>query len=93
MFPAMKVKLRGLEPTAHYILLVDVVPVDSFRYKYQGGRWTIGGNGDPAQFKRMYIHPLSPSTGQQWMEKPVSFQKLKVTNNQTDRVGYVRIET
>ncbi|KAI5722791.1 hypothetical protein M8J76_013668 [Diaphorina citri] len=39
--------------------------------------------------KRMYIHPDSPSTGDQWMQKVVSFHKLKLTNNISDKHGFV----
>ena len=31
--------------------------------------------------RRMYIHPDSPATGEQWMQKIVSFHKLKLTNS------------
>lgn len=33
MFPHLKVNLSGLIPCAKYILLVDMVPEDGFRYK------------------------------------------------------------
>ena len=39
--------------------------------------------------KRMYIHPDSPATGEQWMQKVVSFHKLKLTNNLSDKHGLV----
>uniref|UniRef100_A0A1I8IJU5 T-box domain-containing protein n=1 Tax=Macrostomum lignano TaxID=282301 RepID=A0A1I8IJU5_9PLAT len=38
--------------------------------------------------KRIYIHPDSPCTGEQWMQKIVSFHKLKLTNNVSDRHGF-----
>ena len=41
--------------------------------------------------KRMYIHPDSPATGEQWMQKSISFHKLKLTNNISDKHGYVRL--
>ena len=44
---------------------------------------------DPEMPKRMYIHPDSPSTGEQWMQKVVSFHKLKLTNNISDKHGFV----
>ena len=37
----------------------------------------------------MYIHPDSPATGEQWMQKVVSFHKLKLTNNISDKQGLV----
>jgi hypothetical protein len=41
--------------------------------------------------KRMYIHPDSPATGEQWMSKIVSFHKLKLTNNISDKHGFVSL--
>lgn len=52
----------------------------------------MAGKADPEMPKRMYIHPDSPATGEQWMQKVVSFHKLKLTNNITDKHGFVSIE-
>ncbi|KAL1453723.1 hypothetical protein WDU94_010039 [Cyamophila willieti] len=49
----------------------------------------VAGKADPEMPKRMYIHPDSPSTGDQWMQKVVSFHKLKLTNNISDKHGFV----
>lgn len=51
----------------------------------------VAGKADPEMPKRMYIHPDSPSTGEQWMQKVVSFHKLKLTNNISDKHGFVSI--
>ena len=55
-------------------------------------RWIVAGKADPEMPKRMYIHPDSPATGEQWMQKIVSFHKLKLTNNISDKHGLVRIK-
>ncbi|KAG8180684.1 hypothetical protein JTE90_006740 [Oedothorax gibbosus] len=81
MFPAYKVRVSGLDKKAKYILLMDVVAADDCRYKFHNSRWVVAGKADPEMPKRMYIHPDSPSTGEQWMQKVVSFHKLKITNN------------
>lgn len=52
-------------------------------------RWVIAGKADPEMPKRMYIHPDSPATGEQWMQKIISFHKLKLTNNISDKHGLV----
>lgn len=52
----------------------------------------VAGKADPEMPKRMYIHPDSPSTGEQWMQKVVSFHKLKLTNNISDKHGFVSIQ-
>lgn len=56
---------------------------------YRFSRWMIAGKADPEMPKRMYIHPDSPTTGEQWMQKVVSFHKLKLTNNISDKHGFV----
>lgn len=51
----------------------------------------VAGKADPEMPKRMYIHPDSPATGEQWMQKVVSFHKLKLTNNISDKHGFVSV--
>ena len=72
-------------------MLMDIVAADDCRYKFHNSRWMMAGKADPEMPKRMYIHPDSPSTGEQWMQKTVSFHKLKLTNNIADKHGFVSI--
>ena len=91
MFPSIKLKVDGLQENKHYMLMIDIVPVDDNRYKFHNGKWTIAGKADPETHPRMFIHPDSPSTGAQWMSKnAISFHKMKLTNNITDRQNQVR---
>lgn len=89
MFPPFKVRINGLDKKAKYILLLDIVAADDCRYKFHNSRWMVAGKADPEMPKRMYIHPDSPATGEQWMAKPVAFHKLKLTNNISDKHGFV----
>ena len=41
----------------------------------------VAGEANPEMPKQMYIHPNSPATGEQWMQKVISFHKLKLSNN------------
>ncbi|XP_034088696.1 T-box transcription factor TBX2b isoform X1 [Gymnodraco acuticeps] len=90
MFPPFKVRMNGLDKKAKYILLMDIVAADDCRYKFHNSRWMVAGKADPEMPKRMYIHPDSPATGEQWMAKPVAFHKLKLTNNISDKHGFVQ---
>eukprot|EP00095_Tigriopus_kingsejongensis_P010080 maker-scaffold163_size295297-snap-gene-1.22 protein:Tk10080 transcript:maker-scaffold163_size295297-snap-gene-1.22-mRNA-1 annotation:"PREDICTED: optomotor-blind protein-like" len=87
MFPHLKFKVSGLDEKSKYILLLDVVAADDYRYKFHNSRWVIAGKADPEMPKRMYIHPDSPASGEQWMQKIISFHKLKLTNNISDKHG------
>ena len=91
MFPAFKIRLKGLDKKSKYILMMDIVPMDDSRYKFHNGKWTVAGKADPEMPKRLYIHPDSPASGEQWEQKIVSFHKLKLTNNISDKNGYVSI--
>ncbi|XP_055053945.2 uncharacterized protein tbx3b isoform X2 [Misgurnus anguillicaudatus] len=89
MFPPFKVRCSGFDRKARYILLMDIVAADDYRYKFHNSRWMVAGKADPEMPKRMYIHPDSPATGEQWMSKSVTFHKLKLTNNISDKHGFI----
>jgi len=91
MFPPFRVSLAGLDKTAKYVILIDVASVDDCRYKFHNSRWVVAGKADPDMPRRMYIHPDSPAMGDHWMNKTVSFHKLKLTNNIADKNGFVNI--
>ncbi|CAM4856086.1 unnamed protein product [Rotaria socialis] len=89
MFPTFKVSITGLDPTSKYIVYMDVVPVDNHRYKHHNSQWMITGAAEPHMPGRFYPHPDSNSTGAQLMKQPLSFSKLKLTNNTTDQNGHI----
>ncbi|KAK7907154.1 hypothetical protein WMY93_015766 [Mugilogobius chulae] len=37
----------------------------------------------------LYIHPDSPASGETWMRQVISFDKLKLTNNELDDQGHI----
>ncbi|CAG5918031.1 unnamed protein product [Menidia menidia] len=88
MFPPLKTRCAGMDRKAKYILLMDIVAADDCRYKFQSSHWVVAGKADPEMPKRMYVHPDSPATGEQWMSKVVNFHKLKLTNNISDKHGF-----
>ena len=91
MFPTFRVTMTGLDSNAKYILLMDIVPVDDTRYKYHNSEWVVSGKAEPHMPSRLYIHPDSPATGAVWMKQVVTFNKLKLTNNNLDQHGHVSV--
>ncbi|XP_077178915.1 MAX gene-associated protein-like isoform X2 [Paroedura picta] len=89
MFPYCRYWITGLESNLKYILVMDISPVDNFRYKWNGHSWEPSGKAEPHVLGRVFIHPESPSTGHYWMHQPVSFYKLKLTNNTLDQEGHI----
>jgi len=90
MFPPLKVELFDLNPNASYILLMDMAPVDKYRYKYQNSAW-VKCFEEECSPTRLYVHPDSPNLGCHWMNTVINFYKLKLTNNQLDKQGHVSV--
>ncbi|XP_063297218.1 T-box transcription factor TBX18 [Pelobates fuscus] len=91
MFPAMRVKISGLDSHQQYYIAMDIVPVDNkrYRYVYHSSKWMVAGNADSPVPPRVYIHPDSPASGETWMRQVISFDKLKLTNNELDDQGHI----
>ncbi|XP_076856849.1 T-box transcription factor TBX6 [Brachyhypopomus gauderio] len=89
MFPQLKVKLSGLNPSLRYILLLDIIPVDSSRYRFQDDNWQVVGGAEARLPDRVFIHPDSPATGEHWQNRIISFHRAKLTNNTLDTQGYI----
>ncbi len=95
MFPTVRVSFGNLdaEPGVKYLVLLDIVPCDNkrYRYAYHRSAWLVAGKADPAPPHRIYPHPDGPFTPEQLNKQVVSFEKVKVTNNETDNTGQVKI--
>ncbi|XP_043327477.1 MAX gene-associated protein isoform X3 [Cervus elaphus] len=89
MFPYCRYWITGLDSNMKYILVMDISPMDNHRYKWNGRWWEPSGKAEPHVLGRVFIHPESPSTGHYWMHQPVSFYKLKLTNNTLDQEGHI----
>lgn len=89
MFPAFKVKLKGLDPKSKYMVMMDIIPVDQHRYKFHNSKWGLAGKADPEVQKGVHIHPDMAQDGETWMKKGASFSRVKVTNNMTNKNEFV----
>ncbi|XP_077576940.1 T-box transcription factor TBX20 isoform X2 [Stigmatopora nigra] len=91
MFPTIRVSFSGVEQECKYIVLMDIVPVDNkrYRYAYHRSSWLVAGKADPPLPARLYVHPDSPFSGEQLMKQMVSFEKVKLTNNELDQHGHI----
>jgi len=98
MFPTLRINFHGsgIDVDAQYMILLDIVPVDHkrYRYAYHRSSWVVAGKADPTYTGRqLYRHPDSPMSGRQLVAQSLSFEKLKLTNNNVDKNGHVRIYT
>ena len=93
MFPTVRCSFANLRPDMRYWVLLDIVPCDNkrYRYAYHRSSWLVAGKADPAPPHRLYPHPDAPYTGEQLRKQVVSFEKVKLTNNEMDKNGQVKI--
>ncbi|KAI1896338.1 hypothetical protein AGOR_G00093770 [Albula goreensis] len=89
MFPQLRVKVSGLNPSLRYILLLEVVPADASRYRFQSDTWQAVGGAEARLPDRVFIHPDSPATGAHWQGRIISFHRAKLTNNTLDTRGHI----
>ncbi|XP_066246393.1 T-box transcription factor TBX20-like [Euwallacea similis] len=91
MFPTVRVSFTGIRPDQRYAVLLDIVPVDNkrYRYAYHRSSWLVAGKADPPAPCRIYAHPDSPYSGEQLRKQVVSFEKVKLTNNEMDKNGQI----
>ncbi|XP_045887122.1 T-box transcription factor TBX22 [Micropterus dolomieu] len=96
MFPSVRVKVRNLDPCHQYYIAMDVMPVDSkrYRYVYHSSQWMVAGNTDHSCISpRLYVHPDSPCAGETWMRQVISFDRVKLTNNEMDDKGHIILQS
>ncbi|XP_076335064.1 uncharacterized protein LOC143238587 isoform X1 [Tachypleus tridentatus] len=91
MFPTLRISFSGVDAQAKYAVLLDIVPVDNkrYRYAYHRSSWLVAGKADPPSPARIYLHPDSPFTGDQLKKQVVSFEKVKLTNNDMDKQCHI----
>uniref|UniRef100_A0A1I7THI7 T-box domain-containing protein n=2 Tax=Caenorhabditis tropicalis TaxID=1561998 RepID=A0A1I7THI7_9PELO len=95
MFPTLSVLISGLDPMKNYVVTVDLecIELKRFRYSFHQSKWISTGPGESELPSRMFVHPDSPARGSHWMRAPVSFDKMKLTNNQLDSNGHIIVNS
>lgn len=106
MFPTLQFSVSGLREDTSYSFMVDFSCIDHKRYRYSfhQSKWVVAGPGATGQSgretvlisgevelpSRSHLHADSPAMGAHWMKSLISFDKIKLTNNQLDQNGHVR---
>ncbi|XP_044158950.1 T-box protein VegT-B-like [Bufo gargarizans] len=93
MFPEFSVSLSGLDPHGLYCLCVQAVPDGENRYKWREGAWNMSGRAEPGPPTRLYLHPECPAPGHRWMERPICFNKIRLTNNTLSQGGQIVLQS
>lgn len=95
MFPTVRVSFSGVlrpsKPSDFFAVLLDIVPIDSrrYRYAYHRSAWLVAGKADPPPPPRLHAHPDTPFSCENITKQVISFEKAKLTNNELDKNGQV----
>lgn len=93
MFPAIRIKLHGLEPDYKYSVSLEFSQLDKqkYRYVYHSSKWMVSGLGDEMIRDQIYRHPDSPTEGAALESQIVSFERIKLTNNDSPKYGQISL--
>ena len=91
MFPTVRVTFNDVEaePGVKYHVLLDIPACDNkrYRYAYHRSSWLVAGKADPAPPHRLHSHPDGPFSAEQLKKQVIGFEKVKITNNESDHSG------
>lgn len=84
---------QSLNPRDKYQVLMDILPYDNkrYRYAYHKSSWQQAGKADPPSPTKLFLHPDGPFTLEQLKRQVISFEKIKLTNNDANKHGFVSI--
>lgn len=85
--------LSAINPRDKYQVLMDILPYDNkrYRYAYHKSSWQQAGKADPPSPTKLFLHPDGPFTLEQLKRQVISFEKIKLTNNDANKHGFVSI--
>merc|ERR550539_1706470 len=93
MFPTVRVTFNDVEaePGVKYHVLLDIPACDNkrYRYAYHRSSWLVAGKADPAPPHRLHSHPDGPFSAEQLKKQVIGFEKVKITNNESDNTGQI----
>ncbi|XP_017489823.1 PREDICTED: T-box transcription factor TBX20-like, partial [Rhagoletis zephyria] len=96
MFPTVRCSFSGIDQIplhgdCRLLVMMDIVPVDNkrYRYAYHRSSWLVAGKADPPSPARLYLHPDAPYSMEQLRKQVISFEKVKLTNNEMDKSGHI----
>ena len=94
MFPAVMICVEGLELDTKYNMVLEMRCLDRCRYKYANSKW-IKTSKAGMEFSTgipevpSWTHLDGPKSGANWMKDPISFKKVKLTNDPQTTKGHV----
>ncbi|CAP25069.2 Protein CBG04337 [Caenorhabditis briggsae] len=101
MFPILEYSVDGLNPTAMYEVYLHMERMDdhkrvrpSLEYRFINNEWDDYARGDPITPIQKIKHKSGGQTGMLWMDGPISFEQIRLTNNpDLDKKDYICLQS
>ncbi|CAO4366765.1 unnamed protein product [Caenorhabditis nigoni] len=94
MFPNLEYSVDGLDPTAMYEVYLHMERMDEHKYRYVSNEWDDYARGDPITPIQKIKHKSGGQTGMFWMDGPISFEQIRLTNNpDLDKKGHICLQS
>nr|XP_011428878.2 T-box transcription factor TBX5-A [Crassostrea gigas] len=93
MFPYVEFTLKGLDPAGLYDIMFDIIPADTNYFKFMDNKWVAIGEAEQDFNNNFFKHPDSPQIGSKWMDKIISFQNVKLSNQPSCQCGIFTLRT
>uniref|UniRef100_A0A1I7V3F7 T-box domain-containing protein n=1 Tax=Caenorhabditis tropicalis TaxID=1561998 RepID=A0A1I7V3F7_9PELO len=83
MFPNLEYNIKGLDPDTLYSVLIYMERCDKLKYHFKKGKWEEAANSDPILQIDQKQHKDGGQTGDHWMKQSISFDHIRLTNNES----------
>ncbi|EFO83586.1 hypothetical protein CRE_02910 [Caenorhabditis remanei] len=84
IFPTLEYIVTGLDPSKYYLISMHFEFVDDKQLRFVGGKWTESPSTEEKGDPRIVFHKNGAQLGKDWMDKPLSFDQIRVTNRKSN---------
>ena len=84
IFPLLEYEVKGLDPLKIYSMSAHFELVDEMKYRFVSGNWTQSPSTEEKGDPRIVFHRNGPQLGQNWMDQPLSFDQIRITNRKSN---------
>ncbi|EFO97539.1 hypothetical protein CRE_08574 [Caenorhabditis remanei] len=84
VFPTLEYDIRGLDPRKYYSVCMHFELVDSMKLSFVMGNWTQSLSNEGKGAPRRVVHHHGLQLGQNWMDRPLSFDQIRITNRKSN---------
>uniref|UniRef100_A0A1I7UYD6 T-box domain-containing protein n=2 Tax=Caenorhabditis tropicalis TaxID=1561998 RepID=A0A1I7UYD6_9PELO len=87
IFPTLEYSINGLDPQKEYSMSIHIERVDGKRFRFGEGKWMELDSKEKITDPKKVFHRDGHQLGEKWMEKPISFDHIRITNRKSRAEG------